>query len=215
LTVVGKAGASITAPSEDSTQIDIRTATVTLRDLRFDGATAANESRYGVVSSQGTFVQIDRCRFTGFERIAIAALGGYKITNSIIDNSGRSGSSPPIQLNSMDAKEQRIFAYNTVTSNRWVVGCGPNALAPVETGNLITDGVAPAIDLLYGCPSTFSNSRLGPYPGFDQRPGREYRITASSPCVNWSQDPSPPRTDIDGDPRPAGQSDCGADEFIP
>lgn len=213
LTVVGKGGAVIGPPIQgENVQVRVPSNTVTFRDLFFDGTKGTTN---GIDGYRAATVQIDRCRFSGFPRVAVGVTGGYKITNTIVDNSGIFGSSVPIYLNNANANLPRLFAYNTVTNNRWFLACGTTALAPDERANLITDGIAPAAEPYYGCSSTFPNSRLGAYAGFDQRAGREYRITAGSPCVNWSQDPSPPMTDIDGDLRPPGQSDCGADEFVP
>ena len=46
--------------------------------------------------------------------------------------------------------------------------------------------------------------------------GRNYHLTASSPCIDTGTSSGAPNTDIDGNPRPLGSGyDMGAYEFIP
>lgn len=207
LTVVGKDGASIGLPpaGEKNFATRVNSGSVYFRDVLFSGSSLNN---LGVTNTANSTIRINRCRLSGFPGTALAAYGGYEITNSIFDNSAQPGGSVAVYLDS-PAGAPRLFAYNTVTNNNGNgVGCG--LVAPDERANLITDSLSEGTT--YAC--FFPRSLIGGASAFDPT-GKPFHLTAQSPCRNWSQDPSPPMTDIDGDARPAGQSDCGADEFVP
>lgn len=191
--------------------VRVGSASLYLRDIHLNGSRVVSR---GVVVADAAIIQMDRVRISTFNGEALTVFGGYRITNSIIDNSGVDADQNAIVL-SGSPDLPHVFAYNTVANNQWY-GVACSRVQPDEKYNLITLNKGTLIspeDQAFNC--SFPKSLVGGNPYFMNNPDSPFRLSGISPCVDFAKDPSPLLSDFDGDPRPANKSDCGADEFIP
>jgi Right handed beta helix region len=203
--VAGKSTATILPPPGGAPPVIAITAgEVTLRDL-----TISNGNDAGV-SVSDAILHMDRCYVENNSSSGIIVKNSaFDIVNTVIAGNGTGDGSYGVSLGIYNGSPT-TFAFNTVVNNGFGgVAC---VQAYTLTGILANNGGSNFSQLcvIDGTTSTSTTPNLTtPAP---TTPG--YHLTATSPCVDHGGATCPP-DDIDGDTRPMGACDCGADQYKP
>ena len=202
-------------------------ATLALRHTKFTDQTAG----FGV-SSQGCKVTIERSRFQRNNSGAMSLTAGtLEIRNNIIDHNGNGNlEAGNVQI----ANSSGRFVFNTVVQNSSKgggngriggVNCSPaSGLAMLISRNIVSDnGNVP-----FGgnCSVPANSNYTGTVQNARFTNTTEYKLTENSPTTILRDDPeaqtdcqigTPPKfiDDYEGQIRPAGFCDRGADEYKP
>jgi hypothetical protein len=208
-TVVGQMGASI-VPGVD-VGISIVSGDVYVRGVIVDGG-----HDVGVKVGTGAIIHLDRVIIRNNTKGGLIAQGaGFEVVNSVFDSNGGSsvGSSSFagafLGMTSLPGAPH-VFHYNTVINNKDKgVVC---EVATQAVSSLLLFGNMTG-DYVFCTTPTYSKLSGDGDPAFDT--ARPYHLTAASPCVSAGDPNDVPPDDLDGQARPNGMVDCGADEFYP
>jgi hypothetical protein len=201
VTVVGQGGGATISPGA-SVGIDLRRGTLYVR-----GVTVKGGSNAGVVA-EGTssVIRLNRCQVLENTGGLLVNNAGYEISNTVVAGNREAaitgiGVYGGVFLRSAAGKPS-VFRYNTIVNNASV---GLQCFGNYQTSSLIIAGNA-----------TLQFAMCNPTgPGVtstDPRLDATFHLLPGAPCVNKGAGDAPP-DDLDGDPRPEGMSDCGADEL--
>jgi len=216
ISVVGQRSGLI-APQLGASGLHITGADVYVRGLRIS---AGGGSDIGIVVDLGAIIRLDGVMIDGMEKGGLRVSGGsgYDVINSILVNNG---GVPDVgthyiggaDLSTPDANMPARFAFNTVLGNRDKGVACEGASQTIEA-SLLAGNLSGAADYA-GCTLGSTSKALGTA---NPMLTATYRLTASSPCVDFVSTPpaGAPDHDIDGISRPQGSAfDCGASEFKP
>ncbi|HVU50696.1 MAG TPA: right-handed parallel beta-helix repeat-containing protein [Polyangia bacterium] len=177
-----------TGPSAKGVAVSGATSSATLRRL-----TIETGSGLGAQADTGASITVDQSILRNNQVGGLLVNGAsYTVTNTVFDTNGYG-----VKFNL--PKTPSLFVSNTIIGSVGSsVSCDPDNPQTL-TGSII-------VGVNDSCTVTDS---LTTAPAFD---ASRYHLTAPAPCPMG--DPSmAPAYDIDGDPRPAGHVDCGADQF--
>ena len=156
----------------------------------------------------------------------------FAITNSFIVDNGDAGATTwgGVKIDNGAGYAPQLFDFNTVARNRALddadssgVDC-TTGTAMVATNSIVYGGIgdAPAVD---GCSWAYSDiesavvvdgeGNISAPPKFVDDIGGDYHLQSDSPCLDKANTSATMTVDFDGDPRPAGAADMGADEITP
>jgi hypothetical protein len=186
----------------------------------------------GLVLSNGELV-MRRSTIKGNTRGGVhAILAPYEIINNFIVDNGTGGSSGSdiagMRFDNSSETGDQILAFNTIANNRardgltsFGVHCDVSGSASsVVTSNIVHNGQGQTV-VAGSCVWSYSNYEGAPVgtrnnidmdPMFKDELSNNYEIKSGSPCQDAAEDLSTVTTDYEGDARPAGAKDIGADE---
>lgn len=184
----------------------------------------------------GVGVLAQRCNLTMSRvRVTRAAGGGvdlsasgFDITNSVLAENGALGEIGGMRISQPRAAPNRL-AFTTIANNQVAIGSNAPGLhctgispIPPFHSNIITDNDGSAAAQVSGQPNCIYEQSLinPPVEGEGNIQGDAlldgtYHIGETSPAREAARPGSGVLDDIDGEPRPVGLPDIGADEFTP
>jgi hypothetical protein len=158
---------------------------------------------------------------------------GFRISNSIIVRNGDVGAAGSsfggVSLFTATATAPQQFEFNTVAENQAGTAAVTNSMIcstsdpTLARGNIVYSGFGGGALVSGNCSFTFSDvdggatgaGNIDMDPLFADAVTGDYHITETSPCRDAAGAAAAPAVDYEGDARPDGAADIGADEYVP
>jgi len=153
----------------------------------------------------------------------------FSITNNFFLLNGSSHDGGGVQIADPATERSRLFQFNTLVANlapaqalAAAIECSVGGTLTLAN-NIIKFNVGRAPVYLGGCDIAYSDIQ-GDSPGvgnididpqFADISANDFHLQSGSPCVDAADPNAAVSTDFDGDPRPPGRADMGADEVVP
>ncbi len=186
--------------------------------------------------SQSCMLTLERTRVTGNQGGGISVNdAAFTFTNCLIAQNGDAGAGGSsfggIQLVNSSARSPQLLEFVTVTENQAATAAVTNGIlcsttsATTGSSSIVYAGVGGTSLVSGNCTWSYSDVQGGPAgsnnnidedPQFVNPVTGDFHLMAGSPCRNTADPDASVLVDLDGDPRPEGNSaDMGADEFRP
>lgn len=199
-----------------------------------------NNQGIGIVAAAGTLTITQSTISENGGGGIFASGGSFDITNSFIITNGAPGNDPMatmpafggVLFNSPITASPRRFEFNTVSNNssNSVTGvfCGLNMAAATFANNIVYLNQSGGSHVQFGGPGllncTWTYSDIGGLsplimgnmdmdPMFVDTTKDKFQLMSGSPVKDKADPAATITVDFDGDPRPTGKADIGADEL--